>query len=85
LAPEGVDSAEFAWLVDRQACQRGEKAWKRIILSELGRIDDDDALRNVARQICALKPRTRDESSADGGPERRLLRTASNSAGRSPN
>lgn len=45
----------YAWLCDpvTQVIRVG-------ILTELGRIDDDDAMRAIAARICELKPRTED-------------------------
>lgn len=55
-----LDGAEFSWLFDRKACQRGEGKWKPTILSELGRIEDEEDMKAVARQICELKPKTKE-------------------------
>jgi hypothetical protein len=43
------------WLYDKEA-----ETIKSVILSELGRITSDTDLLNMAREICNLKPRTRD-------------------------
>jgi hypothetical protein len=55
------DPERFGWLYDLRAGQRGEKkAWKPTILSELGRIRDDEELKEVASEVCKLRPKTRD-------------------------
>jgi hypothetical protein len=43
------------WLYDKEA-----QTIKSVILTELGRIAGDGDLLNLARQVCTLKPRTRD-------------------------
>ena len=56
----GEDS-HFSWLVDLPKAKAGAKnAWKPGILSELGRIWDDEGLKIVALRICELKPKTKD-------------------------
>jgi hypothetical protein len=61
LFPNGESSgAEFTWLYDNERARRREPRHVRgTILAELGRIDDDDDLRAVARRVCELKPKTR--------------------------
>lgn len=44
------------WLASVEALKRGEKAWRPLILAELGRIDDADSLIAIARQVCEVKP-----------------------------
>ena len=49
------------WLYDPTLAAHNERAgFKQTILSELGRIPDDQLLRAVALQVCELKPKTRD-------------------------
>ena len=45
------------WLLDESSSPQG---WRKTILSELGRIEDEETFRAVARAICDLKPKTRD-------------------------
>jgi hypothetical protein len=52
-------AAEFKWLVNREAVDRGEPgAMRRTILQELGRFNGDDDLLAVAREVCQRKPAT---------------------------
>jgi hypothetical protein len=52
---------EFCWLVGTpEEINAGKKVFHNSILTELGRIKDDDNLRDTARQICAIKPRCKD-------------------------
>jgi hypothetical protein len=48
---------EFSWIT-------APAAWKPGILAELGRIDDDEAIRIIARKICEAKPLVRDAERA---------------------
>jgi hypothetical protein len=49
---------KWTWIIDPEACQRGDKeAWQPTILMELGRIDDPGQMIEVARQLCELQPR----------------------------
>lgn len=51
----------FTWLADGEAMQAGRPgAWRPAILTELGRIGDDDTLLAVAARLCELKPKTKD-------------------------
>lgn len=50
----------FHWLVDKAACIRGEDAWKPTILTELGRIEDEQVMKEIALRICELKPRNKE-------------------------
>jgi len=55
------EQAEFAWLYDPQRVRAGEKrCWKPLILTELGRIADDEELLTAAREVCRLKPKAHD-------------------------
>jgi hypothetical protein len=58
------DPNRFVWLVDSpEAIKAGTATGdfrKRTIMSELGRIDDDDDLLSIAEQVCELKPNTQD-------------------------
>jgi ribosomal protein S18 len=55
------DAGTFAWLADGEKMKRSEPhAWRQTILSELGRIEDEEMMRAVATQICELKPKTKD-------------------------
>jgi hypothetical protein len=57
----GDDPERFGWLCDLEGMERGEKkAWKPTILSELGRIPNDEELKEVASEICRIKPKTKD-------------------------
>lgn len=58
-----LKDGDYKWLFDESAIMKGTDGKKHIqptILTELGRIDDDEAMRDVALQICKLKPKTRD-------------------------
>jgi len=43
--------SDFAWLIDREACNRGEQRWRPAILAELGRHGDAENIRDVAAQL----------------------------------
>jgi hypothetical protein len=47
----------FKWLFDEQA---NPEIYKRVILSELGRIEDEETMLAVMREVCRDKPTTRD-------------------------
>jgi hypothetical protein len=50
----------YKWIVDPIPATLGQrKAFKKTILSALGRIDDDDGLREAAKAICEVKPTTK--------------------------
>ncbi len=52
---------EFKWLYDEDTLsQKKPRAYRKTILAELGRLQDPSLIRDVARQICALKPRAKD-------------------------
>jgi|SRR5579884_2719887 len=52
---------EFCWLVGtHEGINAGKKVFHNSILTELGRIKDEDTLRDIARQICEIKPRCKD-------------------------
>jgi hypothetical protein len=52
---------EYKWLYDDDALsQKKPRAYRKTILAELGRLQDPSLIRDVARQICALKPRAKD-------------------------
>lgn len=48
------------WLLDEERIAAGEKAMRRTLLSELGRIEDEDDRLAMALRLCELKPSTRD-------------------------
>jgi hypothetical protein len=53
-------SAPFRWLADIELMKGASRnGWRRTILAALGRIDDDDQLRETALVICEAKPSTR--------------------------
>ena len=54
-AVDGHD--EFKWLCDGEAIMRGDGKSRRGILSELGRLQDEDAIRAVARELGKMDPR----------------------------
>jgi hypothetical protein len=56
--------ARLNWLWDEAAAMAGNIRIRETILTELGRIDDDDDLLGFALQICALKPKARDAVAA---------------------
>jgi hypothetical protein len=52
---------DFYWLVGtREEISAGKKILRNTILVELGRIEDEDDLRVIARQVCEIKPRCKD-------------------------
>lgn len=52
---------EFSWLIDTEEhCRTGAAKIRWTILSELGRLQDPDTIRENARVICDQKMRTRD-------------------------
>jgi hypothetical protein len=55
LIEEDPDLSEFAWLCDNETGRT-----QRTILYELGRIEDREALLEVARELCASQPRTQE-------------------------
>jgi len=51
------DIAACHWLYDSEGVKQGDdSAWQPSILTELGRIDDDDALIAIAMQVCGRQP-----------------------------
>jgi len=55
------DIAACHWLYDSEGAKQGnDSAWQPSILTELGRIDDDDALLAIAMQVCARQPSRED-------------------------
>lgn len=56
LSP-GRDDWPYKWLCDETV---KPVVYRRTILTELGRIDDDDELREVAAYLCEHKPSTRE-------------------------
>ena len=57
-----LSEGDYKWLFDEEKVMSdgGDKYWKPTILTELGRIENDDDLRAVASQLCERKPATRD-------------------------
>lgn len=54
------DDPAFTWLCDYAAMARGDDgAWKPGILAELGRVEDEQDMRSLARQLCELRPRAK--------------------------
>jgi len=52
---------EFCFLADKAKIGAGtKKAWKPIILYELGKIQDPETMKTVARRICELKPSSKE-------------------------
>jgi hypothetical protein len=54
---------DFKWLFDEVAIMAetgGDKHWRPVILTELGRIEDEDAMQRIAAELCETKPKTRD-------------------------
>lgn len=49
------DSREFYWLFGGVSCR-----FKTTIMAALGRIENDEELREMARLICQMKPKTRE-------------------------
>ena len=55
-----LNDPKCLWLgVDEKAIMAGTMQMRRTIMQELGRIADDDELRQVAAKICELKPTAR--------------------------
>ncbi len=50
-----LDDNRFTWLIDREG-----KRVKSTILAELGRIEDEQQMREVAESLCSLRPSTSD-------------------------
>jgi hypothetical protein len=51
----------FEWLTStEESINKGTGRLRFGILAELGRIEDDDALKAVATRVCELKPRNKD-------------------------
>jgi hypothetical protein len=57
-----LSEGDYKWLFDEEKVMAdgGGKHWKPTILTELGRIENDDDLRAVASELCERKPATRD-------------------------
>jgi hypothetical protein len=57
-----ICDGDYKWLFDKEKIMTdgSDKYWKPTILTELGRIENDDDLRAVASQLCERKPATRD-------------------------
>ena len=52
---------DFYWLVGtREEINAGKKVFRNTILVELGRVEDEDDLRVIAREVCEIKPRCKD-------------------------
>jgi len=51
---------ELRWLYDPEAIRRGESAFQQTIMQELGRIPDDALLVRRARDMCNLRPTSRE-------------------------
>lgn len=50
---------DFPWIIDQDKMRKGERnACKHGLVAELGRIDDWDEMREVAKLICQIKPKT---------------------------
>jgi hypothetical protein len=56
----GDDADRFAWLADQRKMAVGTpKSWRPSILSELGRIEDEEDMKSIAAQLCEAKPKAR--------------------------
>jgi hypothetical protein len=56
-----VDDARFSWVADPATVMAGgDGGWKPSILTELGRIWDEEELKEIALTVCELKPKTKD-------------------------
>ncbi len=54
------EDSRFLWLIDPEKAIQGKPgSWRPSILAELGRLEDQDAMRAVALRICELKPKAR--------------------------
>src|ERR1051326_8532599 len=54
---------EFRWLCDPEKQKPGRaycEGFRRSILAELGRIEDEETLRAAARRMCQLRPKARE-------------------------
>jgi hypothetical protein len=51
---------ELRWLYDPKAIRRGKSAFHQTIMQELGRIPDDAVLVRRARDMCNLRPTSRE-------------------------
>ncbi len=55
------DPQRYGWLCDIEAMRRGDaNSYKPTILTELGRIVDEEKLKTAASEICRIKPKTKD-------------------------
>ena len=51
----------FSWLADRKKMLADEpKSYKPSILTELGRLQDEEQIKDIALKLCKLKPKTKD-------------------------
>jgi hypothetical protein len=51
------DELGIEWLMDLQKLNQGQKCnYRQTMLQELGRIDNDEHLKAIARQLCEIKP-----------------------------
>ena len=59
---EGADVTPYRWLCSSgaQVGESGRRYYRRTILCELGRFEDDVVLRLYAGLICRLKPKTQE-------------------------
>lgn len=63
LSPKNPPDFPFSWLGDESKIEVGKSrrcGFRKTILSELGRIDNDSNLIEAAKEICRLKPKTQD-------------------------
>ncbi len=56
LLTQEIEEGRLKWLVERDACGRGEKAWKPSVLAELGRINNPGEMLSVALDLCEAQP-----------------------------
>jgi hypothetical protein len=62
FADDNADTKVYAWLC-REQTQKGVaqgRFYRKTILTELGRIADDEVLRLYAKLICELKPKAQE-------------------------
>jgi hypothetical protein len=56
-----LEDERFRWLCDPAAMRAGrDNSWRPEILSALGLIGDESAIKDVAKRICELKPTTKE-------------------------
>jgi hypothetical protein len=57
-----LDDGDYGYIFNKEDMIVGKNTWRPTLMTELGRIDDDDEMRKIARRICEIKPKTTREA-----------------------